>query len=149
MTTRTIRLAIDSRPECVELLGGAVAGLCGLTALPADEIARIELALVEAVNNVIEHAYHSEPGHAVVVEFRLYQDAFSLSVRDRGDPMDPLKLDAPAEAAHLDRSDPEGWPLRGRGLRIIKSFMDSVDYRIDDGENTLTMCRGLKGPKPV
>lgn len=146
--TRTIRLVIESRAECIELLSGAISGLCGLTALPADEIARIELAVVEAVNNAIEHAYHGEPGHMVVVEFRLMPDAFSLSVRDCGDPMDPDKLTASAEAVQLDRADPETWALRGRGLSIIKSCMDSVEYEVGDGENTLTMRRRLGGSRP-
>ncbi|MBL8251797.1 MAG: ATP-binding protein [Candidatus Competibacter sp.] len=147
--TRTISLAIDSRPECIELLGSAVTGLCALTALPAADIARIELAVVEAVNNAVEHAYHGEAGHSVTVEFRLTPDGFSLWVRDRGDPMDPLKLSASAEVAKPDRDDPESWPLRGRGLSIIKSCVDSVEYHVGDGENTLVMHRALRGPKPA
>ena len=147
--TRTISLAIESRPECIELLSGAVNGLCGLTALPPADVAQIELAVVEAVNNAVEHAYHGEPGHAVLVEFRLSLEGFSVSVRDRGDPMDPLQLTAPAAAVKPDRADPETWPLRGRGLSIIKSCMDSVEYHVGDGQNTLTMRRTLKGSRPV
>ncbi|MBK7541123.1 MAG: ATP-binding protein [Candidatus Competibacteraceae bacterium] len=147
--TRTISLAIESRPECIELLSSAVNGLCRLTALPAADIAQIELAVVEAVNNAVEHAYHGEPGHAVMVEFRLAPDCFTLLVRDRGDPMEPGKLVAPA--AKFNEVDPEAWPLRGRGLAIIKSCMDSVEYHVCDGENTLTMNRLLRdtGSKPA
>lgn len=143
--TRTISLAIESRPECIELLSSAVNGLCRLTALPATDIAQIELAMVEAVNNAVEHAYHGEPGHAVMVEFRLAPDRFTLLVRDRGDPMEPGKLVAPVSVAKLNEADPEAWPLRGRGLAIIKSCMDSVEYHVCNGENTLTMNRLLRG----
>jgi len=48
----------------------------------------------------------------------------------------------------LDRADPETWALRGRGLSIIKSCMDSVEYEVGDGENTLTMRRRLGGSRP-
>ena len=143
--TRTISLAIDSRPECIELLSHALYGLCRLTALPAVDIAKIELAMVEAVNNAVEHAYHGEPGHPVVVEFRLAPGGFNLLVRDRGEPMDPRKLAGLAEFAEPDRADPETWRSRGRGLAIIKSCMDSVEYQVRDGVNTLTMSRALDG----
>lgn len=146
--TRTISLAIDSRPECIELLSHALYGLCRLTALPAVDIAKIELAMVEAVNNAVEHAYHNEPGHPVVVEFQLGSGFFSLLVHDRGESMDPRKLAMVAEFAEPDRADPETWHSRGRGLAIIKSCMDSVDYRIGDGVNTLAMSRMLDGGEP-
>ena len=144
--TRTISLTIDSRPECIELLSCALRGLCRLTPLPAAEIARIELALVEAVNNTVEHAYRGEPGHAVIVEFQLAADRFRLLVRDRGQAMDPLKLAAVEVFGEPDRADPETWRLRGRGLAIIKSCMDSVEYQARDGVNTLIMSRALDSP---
>ena len=148
--TRTISLAIDSRPECIELLSHALRGLCGLTALPAADIAKVELAMVEAVNNAVEHAYRSEPGHSVVVELLLAPDRLGLAVRDRGEPMDPRKLTGVGEVAKPDRADPKSWHPRGRGLAIIKSCMDSVEYQVRDGVNVLTMSRTLdrEGPGP-
>jgi serine/threonine-protein kinase RsbW len=145
--TRTISLAIDSRPECIELLSHALYGLVRLTALPAVDIAKIELAMVEAVNNAVEHAYHGEPGHPVVVEFRLAPGGFSLLVCDRGEPMDPRKLTESTEFVEPDRADPETWRSRGRGLGIIKSCVDSVEYQVRDGVNTLIMNRALDGRK--
>ena len=146
--TRTISLAIDSRPECIELLSLALRGLCGLTALPPLAIAEIDLAMVEAVNNAVEHAYRGEPGHSVVVELRLSPGCLGLSVRDRGEPMDPWRLAGSAEIAEPDRADPATWRPRGRGLAIIKSCMDSVEYQIQDGANILVMSRKLDRAGP-
>ncbi len=143
--TRTLTLAIESRPECIELLSGALGGLCQLLALPA---APIEIALVEAVNNAVEHAYRGEPGHSVVVELRLSPSCLGLSVRDRGEPMDPWRLAGSAEIAEPDRADPATWRPRGRGLAIIKSCMDSVEYQIQDGANILVMSRKLDRAGP-
>jgi serine/threonine-protein kinase RsbW len=145
---RTISLTIDSRPECIELLSHALRGLCGLTTLRAADIAKVELAMVEAVNNAVEHAYRNEPGHSVVVELRLAHDSLGLVVRDRGQPMDPRKLTRVAVIAKPDRADPKTWHPRGRGLAIIKSCMDSVEYRVQDGVNVLTMSRKFDREAP-
>ena len=140
--TRTIGLDIESQPECIELLSGALCGACQL-ALPAAEIAKLNLAMVEAVNNAVEHAYHREPGHWVRVELELAPDRFSLRVRDRGQPMPPDRLEAVTAFVDPDPEDPETWSLRGRGLAIIKSCMDRVEYEVRDGVNTLSMSRVL------
>lgn len=141
--TRTISLSIESRPECIELLGCALQGLCRLTGLSAADIAKIELAVVEAANNVFEHAYRNQPGRLLVVEFQLATDRVSLLVRDAGEAMDPRKL--AAELAEPSPVSPETWHARGRGLTIIKSCMDSVEYQVRDGVNTLAMSRTLDG----
>jgi len=146
--TRTISLAIDSRPECIELLSHALRGLCGLTALPSVEIAEIELAMVEAVNNAVEHAYRGEPGHRVVVELHLSPGHLGLAVRDRGEPMDPGQLAGSTETLKPDRADPATWHPRGRGLAIIRSCMDSVEYQARKGRNVLAMSRKLDRTGP-
>lgn len=145
--TRTLRMDIDSRPECIELLSNALHDICHLT-LPVVEIARINLAMVEAVNNAVEHAYHGESGHPVWVEFDLTPDHFRLRVCDQGQPMAPGRLAATPELAEPDPEDPATWSARGRGLAIIKSCMDTVEYQVQDGINTLTMRRNLITHEP-
>ncbi|MDS4021253.1 MAG: ATP-binding protein [Candidatus Competibacter sp.] len=140
--TRTIVLDIESRPECIELLSGALCGVCHLV-LPAVDIAPVNLAMVEAVNNVVEHAYHGESGHSVRVEFELAPNRLHLRVRDRGEPMAPGRLEAVAALVAPDPEDPDSLRTRGRGLAIIKSCMDTVNYEARDGVNTLSMSRAL------
>jgi serine/threonine-protein kinase RsbW len=143
--TRTLHLTIDSRPDCVELVSSAVRGLCRLARLTTADLAGIELALVEAVNNAIEHAYHGEPGHPVMVVVDLTRDRLSLRISDRGAPMDPRQLDQAGKFAQPDLADLDTWSHRGRGLNLIKACMETVEYRADRGLNTLTMSRTLPG----
>ncbi|HQA27332.1 MAG TPA: ATP-binding protein [Candidatus Competibacteraceae bacterium] len=137
--TRVIRLEIDSRPECIELLSDALCGVC--RRLPATEIDRINLAMVEAVNNAVEHAYRGEPGHPVWVELELASDHLRVRVCDRGHPMDPHHLEA--ELIEPDPADPATWSMRSRGLFIIRNCMDEVRYETRDGVNILAMNRRL------
>ncbi|MDG4594384.1 MAG: ATP-binding protein [Candidatus Contendobacter sp.] len=142
--TRTIGLDVESRPECIELLSGALCGVCQRQlALPAADISAIHLAMVEAVNNVVEHAYNGESGHLVRVELELAPNRCNLRVRDHGQPMAPGRLAAVTTFAEPDPEDPDTWSTRGRGLAIIKSCMDTVEYEARDGVNTLFMSRTL------
>lgn len=136
--TRTIGLDVESRPECIELLSGALCGVCQV-ALPAADISAIHLAMVEAVNNVVEHAYRGESGHPVRVELELVPNRLNLRVRDRGQPMPSGRLEAVTGCIEPNPEDPATWSIRGRGLAIIKSCMDTVEYEARDGVNTLSM----------
>ena len=49
---------------------------------------RIELCVVEAVTNSIEHAYEKQPDGEVEVVFTIYADRFVIDVCDTGKSMD-------------------------------------------------------------
>ncbi|MGH7788474.1 MAG: ATP-binding protein [Candidatus Binatia bacterium] len=134
MRPGTITLRIDSRLEDVWLIGLAVRAVC--SALPLDEetTGAVELCVVEAVNNAIEHAYGEAPGQPVEVEASLAADTLRLAVRDRGRSM---PWPAPPAAA------PDGLNEGGRGLFIMRELMDDVDYATVDGWNVLTLTKHL------
>lgn len=137
--TRTIRLSIDSRAECIELISGAISGITQLIPLSAAQRDHIELAVVEAVNNAVEHAYQQQPGHSVIVECQLMPDQLNVRVYDEGRGMNPLMLAAADDFATIDPLDPESWNYRGRGLAIIRTCMDVVTYSTCQGINMLEM----------
>jgi serine/threonine-protein kinase RsbW len=137
--TRVVRLEIDSRLDHVELLGRAVRALCATSGVPARTCAHIELALDEAVNNVIRHAYKGEPGHRVEVVYTLADGRFTIDVIDEGTPMP----ERPTPTFDFDPTDVANLPEGGMGLFIIHSVMDHVEYASRDGRNALTMSRRL------
>ena len=58
-----IRLSIDSRLEQVRVLSGALRGIGQELSLSEEQLGQLELMMVEAVNNVIEHAYQMQHGN--------------------------------------------------------------------------------------
>jgi serine/threonine-protein kinase RsbW len=136
-----VELRIESRLDLVGPLARAVRALCAEAGLEPRACAHVELALTEAVNNCIRHAYQHVPGLPVEVVFTRDGDQFTLEVTDEGRPMPtrpaPVLDFDPADLAHL----PEG----GMGLYLIHSVMDRVEYASRDGRNTLTMTRRLAG----
>ncbi|MDS4070701.1 MAG: ATP-binding protein [Candidatus Competibacter sp.] len=142
---RTLSLMIESRADCIELIGGAVRGVFDLAPLPAGDGTRLELAVTEAINNVVEHAYDNQPGHRILVECWLEPDRFSVLVCDEGKAMEPLILATARDFQTPDPADPDTWGNRGRGLAIIQACVDTVEYASDRdrGLNTLKMSKRL------
>jgi serine/threonine-protein kinase RsbW len=136
---RSVTIRTESRLENVELVARAVRGLTGAAGVEARECARVELAVAEAMNNAIRHAYRREPGHPVEVVFTLDEDRFTIEVADEGTPMEPRR----APVLDFDPGDLEHLPEGGMGLFIIHSVMDEVEYRSRDGRNSLLMTRRL------
>ncbi|MEO7868421.1 MAG: ATP-binding protein [Candidatus Eisenbacteria bacterium] len=137
MNPRQIVLRCDSRLDHVELLSRAVRAMCSASNMDLRSCARVELALVEAANNSVRHAYLLEAGHPLEVTFTLFDDHFKLEVSDEGSPMP----ERPAPVLDFDPTDIANLPTGGMGLFLIHSVMDQVEYKSVDGRNTLAMTK--------
>ena len=142
MTTKSIQIAIRSRLEDVPLIGAAIRGLCQEAGLRPEDCQGIELCVTEAVVNSIEHAYGNDPAHEVAVTIRDEGARIVIAVRDTGNPMaTDMLARKKQEAYEFDPANIARIPTSGRGLAIIQSYMDSVDYRIAADGNHLVMSK--------
>jgi serine/threonine-protein kinase RsbW len=135
MTTSEVRLEADSNPDEVPELQARLSALCSEAGL--DDLAAFQLtcAIVEAVNNSIEHAYGGEAGHPISLRWLPTGDGIAVEIRDRGLPMELPPPEKP-EAA-------EAYAESGRGWHIIREWTDTATYRREGEENVLTLTRRL------
>ena len=128
-------LILDSNPAEVPHLQARLSTLCGEAGL--DDLAGFQLtcAVVEAVNNCIEHTFRGETGHQITLRWIRQQDSVIVEIRDQGEPMPAL----PAESPELPEPDAES----GRGWHIIYQWTDRVTYARQGNENVLTLTRRL------
>jgi len=112
-----------------------------LDALPLPEraAARFELALAEAVNNVVEHARCSQNG-SVEITIASDDETLRLVVSDDGRAAD---LDGLNTFMTLPLA-PEAIAGDGHGVRLIHSVMDQAIYSRQLDRNVLTMAAALK-----
>ncbi len=96
--------------------------------------ATLELALEEALVNVINHGYQTESGD---VEIRCDSDGgkeFIIEIIDTGRPFDIHSLKDPDISADVnDRK------VGGLGVFLIKKLIDKVESRRVDNKNILTL----------
>ena len=98
----------------------------------------INLALEEAVSNVIMYAYPKETDGLVDVEAILRKDSLEFIIADSGKPFDPTA------APDIDISLPaEERGIGGLGIHLVRELMDSVCYERKDERNYLKMIKYL------
>lgn len=136
----TIELSIASRLELVHLLGLAVRGICGALPLSTDESDALELAVCEAANNSIKHAYKGDPGGVVRVTLSSDETGLVICIHDQGEPLeDRQKLANRLPVARTVQELPEG----GMGLFLIRSAADSVGYKAGEQSNVLVIRKAF------
>ena len=96
----------------------------------------LNLALEEAVSNVMLYAYPEGTEGQVEVEAAILGDRLEFKVSDSGVAFDPTVARAPDLAADLkDR------PIGGLGIFLVKRIMDQVTYTRENGKNILSMTK--------
>ncbi len=98
----------------------------------------LNLALEEAVTNVICYAYPEGSDGLVDIEAIIRHDRLDFIVSDSGTPFDPT------EVAQADVSlDVNERPIGGLGVFLIRNIMNEVRYERKDGKNILYMTKKL------
>jgi serine/threonine-protein kinase RsbW len=88
---------------------------------------KLLVAATEAVNNGIIHGNKRDPHKKVVLTCELEQLTLIISVQDEGPGVDPTTIPDPLAEENLMREN-------GRGVFLMKSLMDNVDFKkIPDG----------------
>jgi len=94
-----------------------------------------QLAVEEAITNVIVHGY-KEPGGEVVITCHVNSDRVEVEIADTAPRFDPLSMPVP----DLDGSIEER-RIGGLGVFLIRQVMDGVSYRYENGKNVLLMTK--------
>lgn len=97
----------------------------------------VEIALAEALNNIVEHAYPADQPGAILVSASMTRDRLCCRLEDHGAPLPELVLSArmTPDPAVARAALPEG----GFGWNLIRDLTDSISYRRAGDTNVLTL----------
>jgi Serine phosphatase RsbU, regulator of sigma subunit len=130
--TRHLTLENDIRQ--VSRLAGFVDGFLADNHLDPGLSTKINLALEEAVTNVIMYAYPPGTEGSMDLDAVREENGLQFTLTDSGKAFDPTA----APEADLSTSV-ENRPVGGLGIHLVRTIMDRVSYRRADGKNVLTM----------
>ena len=98
----------------------------------------LNLAIEEAVVNVMKYAYPQGTRGDVTVEAVLNDVRLKFTIIDSGKPFDPTVL--PEVDTTLSAKDRR---IGGLGIHIVRQFMDSINYERNGNLNILTIRKNL------
>jgi len=85
------------------------------------DIFSIKLAIEEALVNAIKHGNQMDPDKRVFVSYSVSSERFDIKIVDEGSGFNPADVPDPTAPENLER------PC-GRGLLLIRNFMNDVSY---------------------
>lgn len=122
----------------ITILSGFVEEICEELALSAETTMHINLALEEAVANVIMYANPPQERHNIVLKVSATKEQLIFLLTDKGLSFDPTQADDADLTLPIEQR-----PIGGLGIFLIRSIMNEVSYQRLDDENRLTMKKNL------
>ena len=113
-----------------------VARQCNLTEKQTDHV---QMALDEAVTNVMEHAYNGRTDGHIHITCTADARVLQIEIRDGGEPFDPESIQEPDITTPLaERS------IGGLGVFFMRKLMDRIEFSRDENGNVTRMTKKLQ-----
>lgn len=135
-----MKLELPADPKLLCVARGAIEALARLAGFCEDEAFTINLALGEAMTNIIRHAYDGRLDATFQLVCMRQPGGLEFVLLDQGRGADPAQF----------RAKPLG-ELRegGFGTHIIAQVMDEVSYERREGTNQLRLVKLRSGTSPA
>lgn len=105
---------------------------------------QMNLAMEEAVVNVMTYAYPAGTIGNVNIEAQANDERLKFTIIDSGIPFDPTTKD------EVDTTlSAEERPIGGLGIHLVRQLMDSINYERIDGKNVLTLRKKFDKPPVI
>lgn len=135
------RLALPATPESIAAFREFVHAGALAAGIAAGQLDQLDLVLEELLINVARYAYAPGSGVVEVGYWAAEAGKLRIEIIDSGRVFNPLAVDPPDLSRGLaDR------PIGGLGVFLVRSLVDSIDYRREEDRNILSFTFPGKAP---
>lgn len=106
--------------------------------LPLGVTMSVNLAIEEAITNIIKHAFPQGKQSDITLRANVAPGVLTFLIIDEGLSFDPTENSTTADAAPLEQRLTEGL-----GLFLIRRTMDQIEYDVINGQNQLTLKKKI------
>ena len=131
----TFEVVIDSAIEKIPVISALLGEEMETFGFGSEVILDIQLAVEEAITNVINHGY-KKPGGEIIVSSRISPERIEVQIMDTAPRFNPLSVPEPELDSTIEDRD-----IGGLGIFLIRQVMDEVSYRYEDGKNILSLTK--------
>ena len=131
-------ITLTNDVQQIPQLAAFVDEVCEALGFDMSATMQMNLALEEAVVNVMSYAYPAGTQGDVHIEAQANDVRLKFTITDSGAPFDPTakeEIDTTLSA--------EERPVGGLGIFLVREMMDSINYERIDGKNVLTLRKKL------
>jgi serine/threonine-protein kinase RsbW len=128
--------SLDSNMDSVSRVEAVADKLAEEAGLDEDERFHVTMAVREATVNAVLHGNDYDPAKQITVSAENTGKALVFTIADQGKGLDPDTLPDPLAPENLLRGT-------GRGIFLIRSFMDEVHFRQLHPGTELTLVKNL------
>ena len=119
-------------------LAAFVDDVCNHLGFNSSQTMQMNLAVEEAVVNVMNYAYPKGTTGDVQIDASANDDGLKFTIIDTGEPFDPTaRPEADTSLSAEER------PIGGLGIHLVRHYMDSVNYERQDDHNIFTLRKRL------
>ncbi len=138
MYEKKINIKVPALSEYLEAIRKFVSSLPAIKNLTKEEQYNLLLAVEEACENVVTHAYPDKEYGEIKIELKSDNEKITIIVVDKG------KGFVPTEKVDIDNAIE--LKVRGLGIYIIEKLMDEVSFNINEkeGGTKIKMSKYLK-----
>lgn len=121
-TTSRVSFTLDSTLDSVNKIEQTAEQTAHRAGFDEDAIPNIAMAVREAAVNAVLHGNAYDTNKHITASFETTVDDLIIRITDQGPGLDPTTLPDPLAAENILRGS-------GRGIFLIRAFMDEVNFR--------------------
>ena len=130
-------IVVESKPSAVVEVCKQIIAKLKANKFGKDDIFAVHLTLEEAFLNAVKHGNKMDPTKKVKVEYTVDAEKVDISITDEGNGFEPESVADPRFGEKL-------FEPGGRGLLLMNSYMDIVEY--NERGNRVRMVRYREKP---
>jgi serine/threonine-protein kinase RsbW len=131
-----VTYTLESSLDSVNRVEQAAEEMARTAGLEDEDVYRVAMAVREAAVNAVLHGNSYDPEKSITATFESTADSLIFKISDQGKGLDPDTLPDPLAPENLLRGS-------GRGIFLIRSFMDEVHFRQLQPGTELTLIKHL------
>jgi serine/threonine-protein kinase RsbW len=138
MTELRVSYTLDSTLETVDSAEQTASRIAAESGFDEDQVMQISMAVREAAVNAVLHGNAYDPDKKVKLDFERTGNDLVITIRDQGKGLDMEKIPDPLAPENLLKTS-------GRGIFLIRSFMDEVQIRPSQTGTEIKLVKHVHG----
>jgi len=138
MTAKRVVLKLDSTLDSVNDVERRASEIAAESGLDEDEVQRIEMAVREAAVNAVYHGNAYDPNKKMTFAMERTPESLVITISDEGKGLNESEIPDPLAPENLLKP-------HGRGIFLIRSFMDEVRIRNLQPGTEVTLIKHVRG----